>query len=145
MSSQQDGDINCLEFQLFITPCDRGVASKFDSTPSKHEVLYLKHTRSNRLQTRRVRQDSLPDDLYTEIVRWNHSAPWWQQEMSCFWNILHLEVFLLIHWPQPCQTVSNGSEDIDNEGIRLLWLFVKRHYNGVALKFINSPWNTKLL
>ena len=107
------------------------MASKFDYTPSKHEVLYLGHTWSNRVQTRHVRQEFRPDDT------------WWLKitvclEMSCFLNVLHLDVFLLIHWPQPCQTVSNGSQDIDNVGIRLLWLFVKRHITGVALKFINS-------
>ena len=73
------------------------------------------------------------------------ATPWWQQEMSCFLHVLHLDVFLLTHCPQPCQTVSNGSQDIDNEGIRLLWLFVKRHVSGVASKFIDSPSHTKLL
>ena len=52
MSSQQDGDINYLGIYDFITRCDRGVASKFDYTPSKHKVLYLGHIWFNRVQTR---------------------------------------------------------------------------------------------
>ena len=32
------------KIDFFVTRCDRGVASKFDYTPSKHEVLYLRHT-----------------------------------------------------------------------------------------------------
>ena len=68
VSSQQHGHTNCLEFQLFVTPCDRGVASKFDETPWKHEVLYLRHNWSNRLQTTHVPQHSRPDDVYTQIM-----------------------------------------------------------------------------
>ena len=58
MSCQQNGDLNCLGIFDFLSRCDRGVASKFDYTLSKHEVLYLGHTRCNRVQTRRVRQES---------------------------------------------------------------------------------------
>ena len=41
MSSQEDGHENYLKDRFSVTPCDRGVASKFDYTPWKHEVLYL--------------------------------------------------------------------------------------------------------
>ena len=68
MSSQQDGHENYLKDRYSVTPCDRGVASKFDYTPWKHEVLYLGHTRSNRLQTTHVRQESRPCDSYKEIM-----------------------------------------------------------------------------
>ena len=56
------------KIDFFITRCDRGVASKFDYTPSKYEVMYLGHIWSNRVQTRHVRQESRPDDIYTEIM-----------------------------------------------------------------------------
>ena len=37
-----------------------------------------------------------------------------------FWYVLLFDVFLLIHFAKPCQTVSHGSQDIDNVGITLL-------------------------
>ena len=79
VSSQQGEDINYLKFWVFVTRNDRGVASKFDYTPSKHEVLYLRHISSNRVQTRHVRQESRPDDIYTEIMTLNQRPPWWSE------------------------------------------------------------------
>ena len=64
-------------------------------TPSKHELLYLRHILYNRVQTRHIRQESRPEDIGAEIVTYNHSAPWWQQEMSCFWYVLYFYVLVV--------------------------------------------------
>ena len=68
MSSQQDGDEKLLKDRFLVSRCDLGVTSKFDYTPLKHELLYLGHIWSNPVQTRHVRQESRPDDIYKDTM-----------------------------------------------------------------------------
>ena len=50
-------------------------------------------------------------------------------------HVLHLNVLLLVYWPQTCHTLREGPQHVDEDFVWNLWVFVQQRVFGVVSRF----------